>query len=76
MPRLGGAAAARRIRELAPCLPVILMSGYNEDAARGTLVRNDDVSAFLPKPFSLSKLRERLVELLAKPATAAGRSYL
>jgi CheY-like chemotaxis protein len=65
MPRLGGLAAARRLAELAPALPVVLISGYAEDA--GVLA---DV---LEKPFGAAALGERLRALIDRvPAVPAG----
>lgn len=66
MPGLDGATLARLVREERPSLPVILMSGYSEEAARGELTANDAVH-FLPKPFSLSQLAAKVKEVLALP---------
>lgn len=53
MPNLDGPAAVLRIAEIAPTLPVLLITGYSEAEAVGTA----DV---LQKPFDLSVLGERL----------------
>ena len=62
MPRLSGAETLRRMRELAPGLPVLLMSGYSEQAFSDTSAGS---TAFLHKPFRAAELRLRLAELLA-----------
>ncbi|MCA8949272.1 MAG: response regulator, partial [Planctomycetes bacterium] len=49
MPRLGGIAAFEAIRALAPAARVVLMSGYEEEAAEGRA----GVAAFLRKPFAV-----------------------
>ncbi len=62
MPGEGGAAALRRIREIAPGLPVLVCSGYH-DAGALAGVSLDEVP-FLPKPFQLAALRSALTRLL------------
>ena len=70
MPRLGGREALPEIRRRRPGLPVILTSGYNEDADLDALLASQEVAAFLPKPFRLADLREVLSRVLgAAPAT-------
>ena len=62
MPRLGGEQTLRAIRALAPRLPVILMSGYNQSAVLE--LRTDDHVSFLQKPFSLHALRTQISQML------------
>jgi two-component system cell cycle sensor histidine kinase/response regulator CckA len=50
MPRLDGRALARELSTIAPSLPVILMSGYNDDSDDGGL------AVQLYKPFSREQL--------------------
>jgi CheY-like chemotaxis protein len=55
MPVMGGSEAFRLIREIRPDVPVILMSGFNEDSARedlGTSAR----AGFIQKPYSVASL--------------------
>ncbi len=59
MPRMGGREACAAIRELAPGLPVLVMSGYSESglpAAPGV--------GFLKKPFKMAELADALRALL------------
>jgi PAS domain S-box-containing protein len=51
MPGVGGRELAKRIRELAPSLPIVFMSGYTGPAGGADLGAHEH-SAFLQKPFS------------------------
>jgi signal transduction histidine kinase/CheY-like chemotaxis protein len=53
MPGVGGRAVLRRLRELRPQLPVVLMSGYTEHDVRAEL---DERTAFIKKPFLSEEL--------------------
>jgi len=66
MPVRDGASTLQGIRERAPDLPVVIMSGYREDhaASRLTGISGAPPRAFLHKPFSRSELRSA-VELAA-----------
>ncbi|MEO6151756.1 MAG: response regulator [Croceibacterium sp.] len=62
MPSMDGPAMAREIRQLAPGLPVLFMSGYAEEQLR----REIDIEAmhFLPKPFSVAQIAAKVGEVL------------
>ncbi|MEO6041103.1 MAG: response regulator, partial [Croceibacterium sp.] len=62
MPSMDGPAMAREIRQLAPDLPVLFMSGYAEEQLR----REIDIEAmhFLPKPFSVAQIGAKVGEVL------------
>ena len=63
MPGLDGRDLAGRIRERFPDCPVLLMSGYTEDAViRGQ--RFDGGTAFIEKPFTPAELRTKVAEQL------------
>jgi two-component system, cell cycle sensor histidine kinase and response regulator CckA len=62
MPRLGGVKAHEQIQALAPTLPVALMSGYHESAARQVL--GHGFTTFLQKPFTRADLNRKLHEAL------------
>ncbi|WP_242469903.1 hybrid sensor histidine kinase/response regulator, partial [Rhodospirillum rubrum] len=64
MPGMDGATLAGRVREERPDLKIILISGYSEDVIRGDIVNQPDTH-FLPKPFSLKALAEKVREVLA-----------
>lgn len=55
MPRLGGAAVLKEIRSRDQDIPVILMSGFNEDAATENFDAKD-LAGFIKKPFSVESL--------------------
>jgi CheY-like chemotaxis protein len=62
MPRLGGQEACARIRQMDPGVPIILSSGYTEQEIQ---LRDQDPgpSAFIPKPYTLKRLRRILNEV-------------
>ena len=63
MPRMGGRAAAQRMRELRPDLRIVFASGYDPDAVGGTsLTELGDV--FLAKPYRADELLSKLREVL------------
>jgi len=64
MPELDGVDTLRQFRERGLRMPVLLVSGYAEDEARG--LPEDSVHAFLQKPFGLAELSARLQELLER----------
>jgi len=64
MPSMDGPAMAREIRKLAPKLPILFMSGYAEDHLRREIDVDD--MHFIPKPFSVQQLSDKVAEILAK----------
>jgi two-component system cell cycle sensor histidine kinase/response regulator CckA len=69
MPTMGGPAMARHIREIAPELPVLFMSGYAEEQLRKEIgIAN---AWFMPKPFSVQQLSEKVGDVLARAAQPA-----
>jgi len=62
MPSMDGPAMAREIRQLAPGLPVLFMSGYAEEQLR----REIDIEKmhFIPKPFSVQQIAAKVGEVL------------
>ena len=63
MPIMSGSEALQAIRQIRPDVPVLIMSGYNEQDTPVGLDGGQPV-AFLHKPFSLLTLRDRLHEAL------------
>ena len=63
MPTMDGPAMAREIRKLAPELPVLFMSGYAEAQLRDQIDLEN--MYFLPKPFSVQQIGEKVAEVLA-----------
>jgi two-component system, cell cycle sensor histidine kinase and response regulator CckA len=59
---MDGPAMVRAIREIAPDLPVLFMSGYAESQLRGEI----DVERmhFIPKPFSVAQIAAKVAEVL------------
>jgi len=69
MPGLGGAETFREMHALRPDLPVILMSGYDEEEAVRSFPRSD-LAGFLRKPFALKDLVAALRNTLADESAA------
>jgi CheY-like chemotaxis protein len=63
MPSMDGVDAFREIRSLDENVPVLLMSGYNEQDAV-TRFAGKGLSGFVQKPFTAEMLRERLLSVL------------
>jgi two-component system cell cycle sensor histidine kinase/response regulator CckA len=62
MPGMDGPTFAVQARKIRPGLRVVFISGYAEDSFRRNLVDRDFL--FLPKPFSLTDLTEKVKEAL------------
>jgi two-component system cell cycle sensor histidine kinase/response regulator CckA len=52
------------MRERNPDLKIIFVSGYAEDAFDKSVLRDDEQFAFLPKPFALSALVEKVKQTM------------
>ena len=63
MPQMDGVDAFREIRALDEEIPVLLMSGYNEQDAVMRFA-GKGLAGFLQKPFTVEMLRERLMSVL------------
>ncbi len=63
MPQLSGVDAARRMRELAPVLPVVFQTGYGEDQVQEDMTS----SCVLTKPIDIPELSCILRQLLETP---------
>jgi two-component system cell cycle sensor histidine kinase/response regulator CckA len=63
MPAMDGVDAFREIRALDDRVPVLLMSGYNEQDAV-TRFAGKGLAGFVQKPFTVEMLRERLLSVL------------
>ncbi|MGH7534453.1 MAG: response regulator, partial [Gemmatimonadales bacterium] len=75
MPRISGPETVRRLREIRPDLPVILMSGYAESSAIPRLSGADpQVTAFLQKPFLPDDLATALRSVLERETPASPTS--
>lgn len=61
MPRMGGGELVRRMRQLHPDLPVLLMSGYSEELVAAEHPHHP----FLAKPFTPAELAEAVRRVLA-----------
>jgi two-component system cell cycle sensor histidine kinase/response regulator CckA len=63
MPGIDGPTLAQRMRQESPNLRIIFMSGYTEDRLKEYM---DENIFFLPKPFTLKQLAEKVKEVLDK----------
>jgi CheY-like chemotaxis protein len=72
MPDLDGRETLLEMRSLRPGLPVVLVSGFREDASTGRLA-SEDVAAFVRKPYEPEKLIEAVRTALADPPGSEDR---
>jgi signal transduction histidine kinase/CheY-like chemotaxis protein len=73
MPGLSGADTFSRLRSIVPELPVVLMSGYSEEAA-GARFAGKGVAGFLEKPFSPDEVARAMRQIAEADRTAAPTS--
>ncbi|MEH6497489.1 MAG: PAS domain S-box protein [Pseudomonas marincola] len=64
MPNMDGPTLVKNITQKKPDLRVIFISGYAEDAFRKELDFDIDNIEFLPKPFSLKEIAEKVKDVL------------
>ncbi|HEY8567046.1 MAG TPA: ATP-binding protein [Beijerinckiaceae bacterium] len=69
MPGLTGTATARRLKALAPAMPLLMMTGYAEASA---LPEAGEVDAVIGKPFRMDELVARLIAVLGEATPATG----
>jgi len=62
MPTMDGPAMVRAIREIAPDMPVLFMSGYAESQLREEI--DIERVQFIPKPFSMAQIVAKVGEVL------------
>ncbi len=72
MPGLNGPAMVRKMRQLAPHLPVLFMSGHAEEQLRREL--DIDNAEFLAKPFSVQQISSKVAQILAAHGKAEERA--
>jgi FixJ family two-component response regulator len=73
MPGMGGMELADRVRALFPTLPVLLMTGYTEEAITRAGERPRD-EQIIEKPFTLTAMLEKVRWALAANGNGAHRS--
>ena len=66
MPRLDGVAAAHRIREVRPDLPIIFITGFDREVIRQHNVDELEHSTIITKPFSVKELQQAVHTLLQR----------
>lgn len=66
MPRMGGVVAFHELRRIHPSVPIVLMSGYNEQEAIDQLA-GQGLAGFLTKPFRPDDLQALLQQALTRP---------
>jgi len=64
MPGMDGMTLAARVRRLCPCVPVVVVTAYRDDALRERATRVP-VQQILDKPVGLATLRRVALEALA-----------
>ncbi|MDA3874963.1 MAG: response regulator, partial [Kiritimatiellae bacterium] len=63
MPKMGGFETLTRVREFAPDLPVLIMSGFDESDSLDKL-KGLNVTGFIHKPFRMEQLEAKLGKIL------------
>jgi len=63
MPGMGGLEAFRRMRAMAPNVPVLVSSGYADRGYIDTLL-SEGVEGFIHKPYHMEELAERIRRLI------------
>lgn len=71
MPRMTGSELARKILLSRPGIPILLYSGYSEEAIQERPDKGG-IRSFLPKPFSMKDLDEAIKRALGQEATCSG----
>ncbi len=69
MPHMGGIQAARRIKEVCPGVPVLLLTGYDAYGQAEGAIREGVCEAILNKPARPETIAEHLARLLASRCT-------
>lgn len=70
MPGMDGPAMVRQIRNIAPDIPVLFMSGYAEEQLRNEITMSN--MYFIAKPFSVQQIVDRVASILAEAKQKAG----
>jgi len=70
MPRLTGAALTRKLKEIRPRLPVVLVTGYGDEEVADA-AREAHVDAVLPKPFTRSQLSDVIRRVIIRGGRAS-----
>ena len=68
MPGIAGNELAKRIKQMAPGQPILMITAYAEDLESG----GNPVDALLDKPFSFSDLRRVIAELIGPGEVVKG----
>jgi two-component system, cell cycle sensor histidine kinase and response regulator CckA len=68
LPGLGGRDLANQVEHLRPGVPVLFTSGYTDDTILAHGVRENTVH-FIPKPYTVAALANKVREVLARRAT-------
>jgi two-component system, OmpR family, response regulator MprA len=67
MPEMRGSELARRVRDIYPSLPILMITAYLEQLEES----EKPVDAVLGKPFGIEELRQAIARLLASVAPGA-----
>lgn len=71
MPKMNGMEAFVEIRRIAPALPVILCSGYNEQDATRQFT-GQGLADFVQKPYDFQTLTKKVGEVIARESGSTG----
>lgn len=71
MPRLGGVKTAEKLRELTAELPIIFVSGYNQEGRQGTIDTDWSKTSWLTKPYHPEQLATEINKLLSNDVSGS-----
>jgi DNA-binding NtrC family response regulator len=75
LPGMNGSEVLRRVKNISPALPVIIMSGYwPDEISPGETTKNAD--GFLLKPFTSDELRSLINSITEHSKTASNETLL
>ena len=75
LPDLNGYETYRRLREVQPGVPIILMTGFGYDPSHSIVkARQEGLKAVLYKPFRADRLEEAIEDALRPPPPSDGES--
>ncbi|HAM49713.1 MAG TPA: hypothetical protein DCP92_03090 [Nitrospiraceae bacterium] len=65
MPKMGGAEAFQRLKEIDPDVRVVISSGYGIEEKTGEMVNEEGIVGFIQKPYHITVIAEILKDILS-----------
>lgn len=74
MPKMNGLSLLKNLKNMNPCLPVLIITGYNFTYTKEQAMQSG-ADGFLAKPFRIGKIEELMRKALGVKATAQDKPY-